>query len=182
MADMVKDHKTFDEYVMEAQWDIPGQMANWQKRPKPDRNVEKKQIWWKITKRLTEILLRLREMSLVKWWIGKNGQNLTEKLKKSRYGERSQKDWNLIETPWDVPGRMVKLTKMTNQAETERTCQEGEKLWIWQEKSRKSWRKLKWGSKRCFGKIANLVKYAKTWPKGWKREIWPKNYQIAEIE
>ena len=45
MADMVKDHKTFDEYVMEAQWDIPGQMANWQKRPKPDRNVEKKQIW-----------------------------------------------------------------------------------------------------------------------------------------
>ena len=132
MTEMGKDHKTFDEYVMDAQWDIPGQMANGQKRPKPDRKVEK-----------------------------------------------SKKDHK---TPWDVPGQRVHLTKMTNPAETERTCQEGKKLWIWRKKSPKGWRKLKWGSKRFFGKIANLVKYAKTWPKGWKWEIWPKNYQIAEIE
>ena len=122
-------------------------------------------------------------MSLVKWRIGKKGQNLTEKLKKADMVKDHKKiDWNLIETPSDVPGQMVNLTKTTNPAETERTCQEGEKLWIWQEKSPKGWRRLKWGSKRFFGKIANLEKYAKTWPKGWKREIWPKNYQIAEIE
>ena len=142
MTEMTKDHKTFDEYVMGAQWDIPDQMS-----------------------------------------IGKNGQYLTEKLKKADMVKDHKKiDWNLIATLWDVPGQRVNLTKMTNPAETERTCQEGEKLWIWQEKSPKGWCKLKWGSKRFFGKIANLVKYAKSWPKWWKWEIWPKNYQIAGIE
>ena len=34
MTELAKDHKTFDEYVME------DQMANWQKRTKPDRKGE----------------------------------------------------------------------------------------------------------------------------------------------
>ena len=40
-ADMVKDHKKIDWNLIETPWDVPGQMANWQKRPKPDRKVEK---------------------------------------------------------------------------------------------------------------------------------------------
>ena len=40
MTEMAKDHKTFDGYVMEDRCDVPGQTANWQKRPKPDRKVE----------------------------------------------------------------------------------------------------------------------------------------------
>ena len=111
-------------------------------------------------------------MSLVKWRIGKNGQSLTEKLKIVDMAKDHKKlDWNLIETPWDVPGQMVNLTEMTIPAEMEKISQEGENLWIWQEKSPKGWRKLKWGSKRYFGKIANLGKYAKTWPKGWNWQI-----------
>ena len=87
-------------------------------------------------------------MSLVKWRTGKNGKNLTDKLKIADMAKDHKKvDWNLIETRWDVPGQMANLTKMTNLAETEKTCQEGEKLWIWQEKSPKDRRKFKWGSK-----------------------------------
>ena len=40
MTELAKDNKTFDEYVMEDRCDVPGQMANWQKRPKPDRKGE----------------------------------------------------------------------------------------------------------------------------------------------
>ena len=40
MTELAKDHKTFDEYVMEDRCDVPGQMANWQKRTKPDRKGE----------------------------------------------------------------------------------------------------------------------------------------------
>ena len=73
-------------------------------------------------------------MSLVKWRTGKNGKNLTNKLKIADMAKDHKKvDWNLIETRWDVPGQMANLTKMTNPAKTEKTRQEGEKLWIWQE-------------------------------------------------
>ena len=103
-------------------------------------------------------------MSLVKW---RTGKNLTDKLKIADMAKDHKKvDWNLIETRWDVPGQMANLTKMANPAETEKTCQEGEK-------PPKDWCNLKWGCKRFFGKIANLLKYAKTWPKGWKWEICP---------
>ena len=113
-------------------------------------------------------------MSLVKWRTGKNDKNLTDKLKIADMAKDHKKvHWNLIETRWDVPCQMANLTKMMNPAETEKTCQEGEKLWIWQEKSPRDWCNFKWGSKRFFGKIANLLKYAKTWPKGWKWEICP---------
>ena len=74
-------------------------------------------------------------MSLVKWRTGINGKNLTEKLKIADMAKDHKKvDWNLIETRWDVPGQIASLTKMTNLAETEKTCQECEKLWIWPEK------------------------------------------------
>ena len=51
-------------------------------------------------------------MSLVKWRIGKKGQNLTEKLKKADMVKDHKKiDWNLIETPWDVPDQMANWQK-----------------------------------------------------------------------
>ena len=38
MVDMVRDHKKVDGYLMQAQWDTPGQMANWQN----GRNLKEK--------------------------------------------------------------------------------------------------------------------------------------------
>ena len=67
-------------------------------------------------------------MSLVKWRTGKNDKNLTDKLKIADMAKDHKKvHWNLIETRWDVPCQMANLTKMMNPAETEKTCQEGER-------------------------------------------------------